>query len=272
MPGLDRARVRVARLGGRPLHARRCDDGHPPRFLARDGHGLQPRRAGGGEPARAQARRTFAHHTGPCRRGADWSGRDVADAAVRRHHQGRPHVRPRRERHEVRRRRDGVRTRRPARGWVSARLRPLRADRDRGRVHRQRRALHARARLPRRRLPDPRADRPDDPARHRRRDVVPPAHSGKTGACFGERARHQRDPLGVRPGRGAARSYARIERAREKPSVVQPHPQSDQIQPGQDRGRRLGELDACVVRGRLPHRGSARHAARGVPRGADAAS
>ena len=37
------------------------------------------RRAGGGEPARAEARGPLADHAGPCRRGADRPGRHVAD-------------------------------------------------------------------------------------------------------------------------------------------------------------------------------------------------
>ena len=59
---------------------------------------------------------------------------------------------------------------------VPAGGRCLRADGNGGGEHRQRRALDAGARLPRRRLPDPGADRGQDPARHRRRHVVPPAH------------------------------------------------------------------------------------------------
>ena len=107
------------------------------------------------------------------------------------------------------------------------------------------------------------------PARHDRRDVVPPAHARQAGARVGERARHQRDPLGLRPDRGAARPHARAQRARQARSVVQPHPESDQVQSRQDRRRRLGDLDARMVRGRLPHRRAAGHDARRIPRGAE---
>ena len=182
---------------------------------------------------------------------------------------GRPHARSRRQRHEVGRVRHGVRARRAAHGRLSARRRRLRADRDGGGVHRQRRALHAGARLSRRRLPDPRADRRQDPARHRRRDVVPPAHPRPARARQRERARHQRHPLRLRPDRGPARPHARSQRAGQGAPLVQPHPQSDQVQPRQDRRRRLGQLHARLVRGRLPHRRAAGHAARRLPRGAD---
>ena len=194
-----------------------------------------------------------------------------SDAAVRAHRQGRAHVRPRRQRHEVGRMRDGVRARCAAHGRISARGRCLRADRHRGGVDRQRRVVDAGARLPRGRLPDPGADRRQGPARHRRRHVVPPAHPRPPRARERERARHQCHPLRLWPDRGAARPHPRAQRAREVASLVQPHPQPHQVQSRQNSRRRLGELDTRLVRGRLPHRRAAGHGARRLPRGAERA-
>src|SRR5205085_11848707 len=59
LPGLDCARVRESRLGGRSLYAERCRHGRATRLLARDGHRLPQRRAGGCEPSCPEATGPF---------------------------------------------------------------------------------------------------------------------------------------------------------------------------------------------------------------------
>ena len=124
-------------------------------------------------PAGEQCRQ-IADPAGPLRCGSDRAARHVGDAAVRAGHQGRQDVWPRRLRHEVRHHRRAL-----CAGCDQGRR--AEADgahslpvRDRGRVHRRRRALDLAARLPRGRLLHPGADRRDDGALAGRRDLVSP--------------------------------------------------------------------------------------------------
>ena len=161
LPGLDRARVLQARLGRGPLHFGRGRHGAPAGLLACHGYRLQQGRAGGGEPAGAALRRERPQPdpAGPRRRRAHRPRGHVGLAPIRGDDRGWAHARSRRQRHEVGRVRHGVRARCAAHSRLPARRRRLCADRDGGGEHRQRRAVDAGARLSRRRLPDPGADR-----------------------------------------------------------------------------------------------------------------
>ena len=210
---------------------------------------------------------TQPRHAGPCRCRARGSARDVDASALR---SGDPRwldERARRRRHEAGRLRHGLR----ARCAEERRLRAGRgcdhADGDGGGVHRQRRALDARARLSRRGMPDRGAHFRHDHARPCRRDVVPPPRARRSRACGDGGYRHERDPLRLCADPGLADAHRGMERAGAVASAIRRGREPDQVQSRRDPRRRLGQLNAGVVRGGLPDRAAAR---RGSRRGAEA--
>ena len=163
----------------RSLYAGRRRHGASARLLARHGHRLREGRAGGGEPARTASRPgPQPDPAGPCRRRADRPARHVVVAALRAAivKDGRMYGRGANDMKSgvcaMVFALDALRTA----GYLPARRR-LRADRDRGGIDRQRRAVDAGARLPRRCLPDPRADR------RPRSCAAPSASCGSACAC-----------------------------------------------------------------------------------------
>ena len=202
-------------------------------------------------PARGQGQ--VADPQRPCRRGAARPARHVGAPAVRARDRGRLALRPRLGRHEGGPDRQHRRARCAEAPRAAAGRAGLRAVRDGGGMHRQRRARLPAARLPRRRRDHPRARRRLPDPRQHGRDLVPRPCARPAGACVGRRLRRQRDRGQLSPDPGAARPGSGVERAPREPRALQGSAASGQSQHRQDRRRRLGLVGAGLVQLRLPH-------------------
>ncbi len=172
-------------------------------------------------------------------------------AALRAARRGRPAIRSRCGRHEGRPRRLPERVPRAAGAGPGAGRAGLPAVGHRGGVQRQRRACLPRAGLSRRCGGDPRAGQ-RDPGRPARRDVVDAGGHRRAGARDGHAYRYQCDRRGPQPVRRAAAARARVERAEASARDVVRARASDQLQPREAVGRRMGVLGRHHLRRRDP--------------------
>ena len=161
----------------------------------------------------------------------------------------RPHVRPRRLRHEERGRPQPVAAAPPARSRHPARRRSHRPERDRGGMHRQWRPRR-RPPLPRRRGGHHRADRRPLHPRPRRRPLVPHRHRRQVMACdaglAGRECHHQGHPDHASPA-----GPGRPTQPADAPGVCR-HRAPDQSQYRGHQRRRLAEHRPGRVRAALP--------------------
>ena len=160
-------------------------------------HDFSKARSGGRHLPAVEQCRQIADPAGPLRRRSGGPPRHVGDAAILAGHQGRQNVRPRRLRHEIRHHRRALCAGCDQGGRPEAHGAHSLPVRDRGRVHRRRRALDLAARLPRGRVLHPGADRRDDGALAGRRDLVSPESARNSRACVRGRRRRECDHGGV---------------------------------------------------------------------------